>query len=257
MTKLFKKGGKVHITQEYVDTFNKCKTILCNEPILSYPDFNKPFKLRTDASDIAIAVILSRGELGSDKPIAYASRTLSDTEQRYSTTEKKLLAVIWGTKYFRPYLFGQKFKIFTDHKPLAWLSDFKEPNARLQRWKLKLGEYNYEVVHIKGKNNANADALSRMRLDEEIHHQDDNTSISRTYDDRELDEVRNNLDDRKDDSSSNCSNNSNTNSEPNTSIPIRHDAIDTKRTQIFISKHPLRARTQCTILYTYVNYIHM
>ncbi|GJQ88632.1 hypothetical protein Trydic_g12292 [Trypoxylus dichotomus] len=185
MTK-FLKDSKIHITAEYTETFNKCKKILCNEPIVQYPDISKPLILTTDA-------VLSQGSVGRDKPISYASRTLSETEQRYSTIEKELLAVIWATKYFRPYLFGRKFTIFTDHRPLLWLSSLNAPNSKLQRWKLKLGEYNYDVVYKKGKYNTNADALSPVHLNAEIHHQDDNCSITPNYDDNELDQVRDSL----------------------------------------------------------------
>lgn len=66
--------------------------------------------------------------------------------------------------YFRPYLFGRKFKIVTDHKPLQWIMNLKEPNSRLTRWRLKLSEYDFSVVYRKGKNNTNADALSRVEI---------------------------------------------------------------------------------------------
>ncbi|XP_063831701.1 uncharacterized protein LOC135080901 [Ostrinia nubilalis] len=132
------------------------------KPQRSYPDFEKEFNVTTDASHFAIGAVLSQGPIGSDKPIAFASRTLNDNEVNYSTTEKELLAIVWATKYFRPYLFGRKFKIVTDHKPLQWLVSLKEPNSRLTRWKLKLAEFDYEVVYKKGTSNTNADALSRV-----------------------------------------------------------------------------------------------
>lgn len=107
-----------------------CKNLLINEPILWYPDFSKPFVLTTDASNVALGAVLSQGPIGSDRPIAYASRTLNDSEQNYSTIEKELLAIVWATKYFPPYLFGRKFDIITDHKPLEWLFSIKEPNSK-------------------------------------------------------------------------------------------------------------------------------
>lgn len=82
----------------------------------------------------------------------------------YSTIEKELLAIVWATKYFRPYLFGRKFKIFTDHKPLQWMMTMKEPNSRLTRWRLRLSEYDFSVIYKKGKSNTNADALSRIEI---------------------------------------------------------------------------------------------
>lgn len=164
LTLCLKKGRKITLDSDYIDCFEKCKTLLTNDPILQYPDFNREFILTTDASNVALGAILSQGIVGSDKPISYASRTLNESELNYSTIEKELLAIVWATKYFRPYLFGRKFKIITDHKPLQWLMNVKEPNSRLTRWRLKLSEYNYTVIYKKGKSNTNADALSRIEL---------------------------------------------------------------------------------------------
>lgn len=163
-TKCLKKGEKIEHNDEFKKAFSLCKTILCNDPILQYPDFEKPFNLTTDASNVAIGAILSQGTIGKDLPVAYASRTLNPAETNYSTIEKELLAVVWAVKYFRPYLFGRKFEIVTDHKPLQWLFNIKDPDSRLVRWKLKLLEYDYEIVYKKGKQNTNADALSRIEL---------------------------------------------------------------------------------------------
>lgn len=164
LTLCLKKGSKVVHSPEYVNAFNKCKAVLTNDPILQYPDFNREFNLTTDASNIAIGAVLSQGPIGSDKPVCYASRTLNDSELNYSTIEKELLAIVWATKYFRPYLFGRKFKIITDHKPLQWMMNLKEPNSRLTRWRLKLSEYDFTVIYKKGKSNTNADALSRIEI---------------------------------------------------------------------------------------------
>lgn len=167
LTACLKKGSKIVINSDYINCFEHCKTLLSNDPILVYPDFSAEFILTTDASNYALGGILSQGSVGVDHPIAYASRTLNDSEVNYSTTEKELLAIVWATKYFRPYLFGRKFKIITDHKPLQWLMNLKEPNSRLTRWRLKLAEYNYTIVYKKGKANTNADALSRIEINNE------------------------------------------------------------------------------------------
>lgn len=164
LTACLKKRNKIIIDQKYIDAFNKCKELLTHAPLLQYPDYNKPFILTTDASNIALGAVLSQGQIGSDKPIAYASRTLSDTETRYSTIEKELLAIIWATKHFRPYLYGQKFLIYTDHRPLAWLNSLKDPNSKLTRWRLRLQDFDFEVIYKNGKQNTNADALSRIKV---------------------------------------------------------------------------------------------
>ncbi|CAB0033556.1 unnamed protein product [Trichogramma brassicae] len=83
------------------------------------------------------------------------------TELNYAAIEKELLAIVFAVQHFRPYLYGRKFTIVTDHKPLVWLHNLKNPTSRLARWKEKLRDYDYEIVHKPGKVNANADALSR------------------------------------------------------------------------------------------------
>lgn len=164
MTKCLRKGAVIQLTPEYLECFETCKNLLTSDPILAYPDFEKPFVLTTDASDFAIGAVLSQGPIGQDKPICYASRTLTVTEEGYSTIEKETLAIIWATKYFRPYLFGRKFKIVTDHQPLTWLMSLKE-NNKLVRWRLRLEEFDFEVVHKPGRFNCNADALSRIKIE--------------------------------------------------------------------------------------------
>lgn len=153
LTNCLKKRNKIVINQTYIDAFNRCKELLTAAPLLQYPDPSKPFILTTDASNVALGAVLSQGTVGSDKPVAYASRTLSDTEARHSTIERELLAIIWAVKHFRPYLFGQKFQIYTDHRPLAWLYSLKEPNSKLTRWRLRLQEYDFEIIYKNGKQN--------------------------------------------------------------------------------------------------------
>lgn len=164
MTQCLRKGVKIIHSPEFLNAFGHCKNLLINAPILQYPDFSKPFLLTTDASNYALGAVLSQGTLPTDKPIAYASRTLNESETRYSTIEKELLAVVWACKYFRPYLFGRKFFIYTDHRPLVWLFNLKEPGSKLVRWRLKLEEFDYQIIYKKGRQNCNADALSRIQL---------------------------------------------------------------------------------------------
>lgn len=164
LTKCLKKGATIEHNEEFVSCFERCKTLLINEPILQYPDFSKPFNLTCDASNVALGCVLSQGPIGKDLPIAYASRTLNESEQNYSTIEKECLCLVWSTKYFRPYLFGRKFNIITDHKPLQWLFSLKDPASKLVRWRIKLQEFDYQIIYKKGKLNTNADALSRIEL---------------------------------------------------------------------------------------------
>lgn len=164
LTNLLKKNVEFVWSNEHQLSFETLKNKLTTAPLLSYPDFSKPFLLSCDASNYAISAILSQGEIGKDKPIAYASRTLNKNECNYSTTEKELLAILFGCKTFRPYLYGRKFTIITDHRPLRWLFNHSDPSSKLQRWRLKLEEYEYEIIYRKGKLNNAADALSRYPI---------------------------------------------------------------------------------------------
>lgn len=162
LTKYLKKNTKVNPNDPcYIAAFEKLKDLITNHPILRYPDFNKKFKIITDASNYAIGAVLTQ----DSHPICYASRTLNNHEQNYSTIEKELLAVVWGVRYFRPYLFGREFELQTDHQPIKWLHakhNGKDINPRLQRWLIQLGEYNIKFEYIKGKENKIADFLSRI-----------------------------------------------------------------------------------------------
>lgn len=164
LTSCLKKDAKIIHTPEFLNSFNHLKNLLINAPILQFPDFTKPFVLTTDSSNYAFGAVLSQGTPPNDKPVAYISRTLNAHECNHSVVEKELGCIVWSCKMFRPYLFGRKFYIYTDHRPLVWLFNMKEPNSKLVRWRLKLEEYNYEIIYKKGKQNVNADSLSRIKI---------------------------------------------------------------------------------------------
>lgn len=171
MIRSLRKDIKLDINDpNYINAFEKLKNILTQAPVLKYPDFGKTFQLVTDASADAVGAVLQQ----NGHPICYASRTLNQHERNYSATEKELLAIVWATSYFRPYLYGVRFDVLSDHQPLRWLfvrSQSRELNPRLYRWVLKLSEFNLTVDYIKGKNNNVADFLSRINKDSgEINH---------------------------------------------------------------------------------------
>ena len=94
-------------------------------PTLAFPNYEQPFILDTDASDVGIGVILSHSQAdGSECVIAYGSRTLSHPERRYCVTRKELLAVVTFLQHFRPYLLGREFLLRTDHGSVTWLTNF-------------------------------------------------------------------------------------------------------------------------------------
>jgi hypothetical protein len=105
---------------------------------------------------------LGGGGIGKDRPVAYASRSFNKAEKSYVTVEKESAAVVWGIKYFRPYLYGRRFKVVSDHKPLTWIMSVNDPGSRLLRWRIQLEEYDCEIVYKPGNQNSNADALSRI-----------------------------------------------------------------------------------------------
>ncbi|GJQ88522.1 hypothetical protein Trydic_g4933 [Trypoxylus dichotomus] len=151
LTSLLKKNATFDWATEQQESFDQLRGELLTEPILQYPDFSREFILTTDASQFAVGAVLSQGEIGKDLPIAFASRTLNDSETRYSTTERELLAIIWSTNVFRPYLYGRHFKIVTDHRPLTWLFNVKDSGSKLVRWRLKIEEYDCEIVYKPGR----------------------------------------------------------------------------------------------------------
>lgn len=162
---LFKKDAIWNWDVNCKNAFEILKKSMTSPPVLQYPDFSddSQFILQTDASGYALGAILSNKDR---RPVAYASRSLNKAEKRYPTIEKELLAIVWAIKHFRPYLYGRKFKIYTDHKPLVYLFGMKDPSSRLLKFRMLLEEYDYCVEYVKGRDNAAADALSRITSDE-------------------------------------------------------------------------------------------
>ena len=162
---LTKKDVTFKWSDECQEAFDKLKNHITSESILAFPDFNKPFVLATDASKLGIGACLSQVQDGEMKPIAFTGRGLSKAEGNYNVTEQELLAIVYAVQKFKVYLLGQKFKIDTDHKALKWLLSQNDTEGRIARWVNILQQYQFEVCHIKGKDNAVPDALSRRPYD--------------------------------------------------------------------------------------------
>ena len=105
---------------------------------------------------------------------------------RSSVSEKELLAIIFGCKTFRPYLYGRRFSIITDHQPLKWLFNHTNPSSKLQRWRLTLEEFDYEIIYRKGRLNSAADALSRYPVQNITSNEPDEANLNAIQDPLEL-----------------------------------------------------------------------
>ena len=151
-------------TGECQVAFDTLKQKLTEAPVLAFPRFEHPFVLTCDASNYGIAGILSQEYEGREWTIAYASRSLLQNEKNYSATEKECLAVVWSVKHYRPYLYGQPFRVVTDHSALQWLYAKANPTGRIARWMLQLSEYNFTIQHKPGVRIPHVDALSRSPL---------------------------------------------------------------------------------------------
>lgn len=163
LSRLTRKNVPFEWCDECQAAFDRLKHIVTHEPVLRLPDFNKQFILTTDWSKVAVGAVLSQidPETGFDHPVAFASRLLNDAERNYSPTEGELLALVWAVEKFRLYLDGRKFIAYTDHHALEWLASARYNNSKLERWALKLQEYDFDVRYKKGEENIVADCLSR------------------------------------------------------------------------------------------------
>ena len=138
------------------------KRAVTSRPNLHLPDLNRPFVLRTDASNVGLGSALMQEFEGRLFPVAYASRKLLRRETHYSPIEKECLAIVWAIRTFSLYLYGRQFVLQTDHQPLQYLNAAKFESPRVMRWALFLQNQSFRVDHIKGSENVGADFLSRV-----------------------------------------------------------------------------------------------
>ena len=152
--------------KEHSDEWNDLKETLTSSPILKHYDLSKETKIPTDASKKGLGAVLLQKHEGDWLPVAYASRALTATEQRYAAIEKEALGLVFGCTKFDEYIFGRQIILETDHKPL--LSIHKKPLAdaspRIQRLMLKLLRYDITMEWTPGKNLHIPDTLSRAFL---------------------------------------------------------------------------------------------
>jgi transposase InsO family protein len=152
--------------ERHQEAFNQVKDALMKAPTLLTPIPGLPYFLATDASDVAIGASLEQEADGARRPVAFASRLLTETELKRPVIDREALAILWACDKFEPYLLGATFRIESDHEPLKWLYETPTVKGRLSHWQLRLGAYDglLGVSYVKGAKNVVADCLSRPSM---------------------------------------------------------------------------------------------
>jgi hypothetical protein len=144
--------------QEAFQTLRKC---FAKSIQLVYPNEEKPYAIYTDASKLGVSAILTQEDKGKMSIVSTASRVLTETERKYTTSEQELLAVVYALQKFRIFVIGHSVIIYSDNKALTFLKKCNLNSGRITRWVMQLQEYDLTINHIKGTENFFADTLSR------------------------------------------------------------------------------------------------
>ncbi|XP_043229035.1 uncharacterized protein K02A2.6-like [Amphibalanus amphitrite] len=168
LNQLLQKEARWSWTPACEKVFQQLKSALSEDDVLVHYDEEKPIKLSCDASSYGLGAVISHVMSdGSERPIAFASRTMTPTERNYAQVEREGLSIMFGLKKFHQYLYGRLFTLVTDHQALTSLLG---PHtavpplaaARMQRWALMLAAYSYKIEYRRSDLHGNADALSRL-----------------------------------------------------------------------------------------------
>ena len=174
LNRLMEAGQSFIWTEECQAAFLDLKSALFGNEVMAFPRFDDKggvFIVDCDASNYAIGGCLSQMQWSEEtnseveRPIMFASKTLDKTQRRYCTTRKELLSVITFVQQFKIHLLGHKFIIRSDNSSLRWLMRFKNPTDQLARWLEVLAQYDFTLIHRKGRNHRNADFWSRIDCD--------------------------------------------------------------------------------------------
>ena len=155
-------------TAEAQQSFEKVKSLLLDSPALALFDPSMPTVVSTDASDYGLGAVLTQIHRdGEERTVAFASRTLTAVERKYSTVEKEALGCVWAVEKWRTFLWGRKFTLRTDHQALTTLLTTKgmgRAGMRIARWSARLLTFDYDVTYRPGSDNVIADCLSRLPI---------------------------------------------------------------------------------------------
>jgi len=157
--------NSIRWNMEMEKSFISIKEKLTSDPVLSSPKQNVEYCLQTDASGLGIGAVLCQRtgqNKEEDHPVAYFSKKFLKAESHYSAVEKECLALVKAIHHFHVYLVDGHFSVETDNKALVYLSRFKTTKHRLMNWAMMLQPYDFSISHRPGKDNGNADALSRQ-----------------------------------------------------------------------------------------------
>jgi hypothetical protein len=146
---------------EQQQAFENMKAAMLGPTILHHPDFSKDFYIFSDASLIGAGAVLMQKHGETLFPVSYASWIFIPAERNYSTTEREMLALVKAVRKWKGYFLFKKLEIHTDHKSLTGIMNLKDPHGRIARWTHELGEFHFNLKHIKGTDNIVPDALSR------------------------------------------------------------------------------------------------
>lgn len=168
LRKLLRKDVEWTWTETHTSAVNEIKQRIMSPPVLAYFNPELPTIVTCDSSQYAVGCHLSQMHNGIEKPVAFASRSLSEVERKYSASEREALACIFACEHWHIYLYGRKFVLRTDHEALKCLlltSGSGHKPLRIYRWSDRLLEYNFTVEHVRGQNNVAADMLSRLTIE--------------------------------------------------------------------------------------------
>ena len=167
--KLLEKDAKFEWDVKCQQRFKELKAYLTTAPIVRAPNWQLPFEVMCDASDLVVGAVLGQRVEGKSYVVYYANKTLNEAQRNYTTTEKELKAMVYALDKFSAYLIGSDIIIFTDHSSLKYLLTKQNAKARLIRWILLLHEFNLQIRHKKGVENVVSDHLFRLTITHNSH----------------------------------------------------------------------------------------